>query len=237
MHNIQILPGLEERLVRRRGRLEMFPRLSGRRTALLAIDMQNLFVAPGAPLEIPIARAIAPRINAMAAALRDRGGTVVWVSNVFRPETARTWTRYFENVNTPELSRRILEALSAGHFMQALWQECDVRDSDLHSEKDRYSAFHSRRSTLHATLQARGIDTVLIAGTLTNVCCETTARDAMQLDYKVVMLADACATRTDAEHNATLASIMNNFGDVAAVETVMSRLGVKAAAEAVPAPQ
>ena len=65
---------------------------------------------------------------------------------------------------------------------------------------------------------------MLIAGTLTNICCETTARDAMQLDYKVVMLSDGCATRTDAEHNGTLVSIMSNFGDVSTVRDVIKRL-------------
>ena len=224
MHKIELLPGLEDRLTRRRGRLQMFPQLDASHTALLAIDLQNLFVAPGAPLEIPLARAIVPRVNEMAAALRERGGLVVWVMNAFDAETARTWTRYFENVNASDLSHRILGGLSPGDPMQALWPDCDARPEDMHSAKDRYSAFHSPRSRLDTMLRARGIDTVLIAGTLTNICCETTARDAMQLDYKVVMLSDGCATRTDAEHNSTLVSIMSNFGDVSTVRDVIKRL-------------
>jgi ureidoacrylate peracid hydrolase len=224
MHKIELLPGLVERLTRRRVRPEMFPELDARRTALLAIDLQNLFLSPGAPLEVPLARAIVPQVNAMAAALRDRGGLVVWVKNVFDAETARTWTRYFENIYAAHLSARILQGLSLGDPMQALWDDCDVRPEDVHSSKDRYSAFHSPRSRLDAMLRERDIDTVLIAGTLTNICCETTARDAMQLDYKVVMLSDGCATRTDAEHNGTLTSIMSNFGDVATVSDVIERL-------------
>lgn len=232
MHNIELLPGLEERLTRRRGRPEMFVVLDPRRTALLAIDLQNLFLAPGAPLEIPRARDIVPNVNRMASQLRELGGQVVWVVNAFGPDTLQNWTRYFENVNAPELSSRILAGLTRGDPMQALWPACDVRATDLHSDKDRYSAFYTRRADLEKVLRDRSIDTVLIAGTLTNICCETTARDAMQLNYKVVMLSDGCATRTDAEHNGTLVSIMNNFGDVADVDTVVTRLRKGAAAPA-----
>jgi nicotinamidase-related amidase len=65
-----------------------------------------------------------------------------------------------------------------------------------------------------ADLAARAIDTVLIAGTVTNVCCESSARDASAAGLRTILLADACAARTDAEHNATLHTIYRSFGDV-----------------------
>ena len=232
MHKVQLLPGLEERLTRRRGRPEMFTVLDPHRTALLAIDLQNLFMAPGAALEIPVARDIVPNVNRMASQLRALGGKVIWVLNAFGPDTLSNWTRYFENVNAPDLSTRILSGLTRGDSMQALWPDCDVQPEDMRSEKDRYSAFYTTRADLNKILRDRGIDTVIIAGTLTNICCETTARDAMQLNYKVVMLSDGCATRTDAEHNGTLVSVMNNFGDVADVDTVVARLRKGSAASA-----
>jgi ureidoacrylate peracid hydrolase len=55
---------------------------------------------------------------------------------------------------------------------------------------------------------------VLITGTVTNVCCESSARDAMMLNFKTIMVSDGNAARTDAEHNATLASFYSVFGDV-----------------------
>ena len=67
---------------------------------------------------------------------------------------------------------------------------------------------------LHEILQARGIDTLIITGTATNVCCELTARDAMQMNYKVIFVADGNAARTDAEHNATLDNMVVRFADV-----------------------
>ena len=69
-------------------------------------------------------------------------------------------------------------------------------------------------SQLHEILQARGIDTLIITGTATNVCCKSTARDAMQMNYKVIFVADGNAALTDAEHNATLDNMVVRFADV-----------------------
>lgn len=65
------------------------------------------------------------------------------------------------------------------------------------------------------------MDTVLITGTVTNVCCESSARDASTLGYRVVMLADANAARRDEDHNATLHTIYRSFGDVRSAREVI----------------
>jgi ureidoacrylate peracid hydrolase len=80
--------------------------------------------------------------------------------------------------------------------------------------KQRFSAFIGGSSGLPEKLRAEGFDTVLITGTVTNVCCESSARDAMMLNFKTIMVSDANAAMTDAEHNATLVSIYSSFGDV-----------------------
>ena len=96
--------------------------------------------------------------------------------------------------------------------------------SDLRVKKIKYSAFIPGSSDIDAQLQSRGIDTVIITGTATNVCCESTARDAMLLDYRVIMLSDANAASTDEEHAATLNSIMLFFGDVMTADEAIGRL-------------
>jgi ureidoacrylate peracid hydrolase len=73
-------------------------------------------------------------------------------------------------------------------------------------------------------LKQSGIDTVLIAGTLTNVCCETTARDAVVHDYNTIMLSDANAARTDQDHANTLNNFQIYFGEVMTVEQTITRL-------------
>ena len=95
-----------------------------------------------------------------------------------------------------------------------IWPELDVAPEDTQIFKNRYSALISGSSSLGSLLLGHGIDTLLIAGTKTNVCCESTARDAMMLDFKTVMLSDCCAALSDEEHRAALETIIQQFGDV-----------------------
>src|SRR5258706_6096354 len=78
----EIRQEIVDRVVARRGKLHVFDALDPKRTALLIIDMQNAFVAPGAPVEVPAARGIVAPINRLAAALRKRGVPVIWVLHV-----------------------------------------------------------------------------------------------------------------------------------------------------------
>ena len=76
-------------------------------------------------------------------------------------------------------------------------------------------------SDLHQVLQDRGIDTLIITGTLSNCCCESTARDAMQMNYKLIFVSDANAALTDAAHNATLDNMCMLFADVMSTQEVL----------------
>ena len=82
------------------------------------------------------------------------------------------------------------------------------------AEKTAASAFFPGRSELPELLAGRGIDTVIVTGTVTNVCVEASVRDASTLDYRVVLVADGCAGITDRDHNATLHVIYRSYGDV-----------------------
>jgi ureidoacrylate peracid hydrolase len=90
-----------------------------------------------------------------------------------------------------------MESLSADK--QKVWSGLTVGPNDMTIIKNRYSAMVSGSSGLERLLRGLGIDTVLIAGTKTNICCEATARDAMMLDFKVVMVSDCCAALSDDE--------------------------------------
>jgi ureidoacrylate peracid hydrolase len=117
---------------------------------------------------------------------------------------------------------RTMDALAPGK--QTIWHELDVADGDHTVIKNRYSALIPGSSQLERLLRSLDIDTVLIAGTKTNVCCESTARDAMMLDFKVVMLSDCCAALSDDEHRAALETIFQQFGDVATVAETLAKL-------------
>jgi ureidoacrylate peracid hydrolase len=209
-----------DRVLQRRGRLHLYDRLDPKRTALVVIDMQNAFVAPGAPVEVPAARAIVKDINRLASELRKRDVAVIWVLH----ENSDGWNGFFGVFVKPEARAAAAKSLSTGHEMQKPWRELDIAPGDLKTSKSRYSAFIGPSSPLAGVLRDKGIDTLLIAGTKTNVCCECTARDAMMLDYKVVMLSDCTAALSEEEHRATLENMIQQFGDVLTADEALALL-------------
>ena len=224
MHNFALPEPLLKSVLQRTGKRHPFDEIDPGRTALLVIDMQNYFCAPGYMGEVPMARAIVPDINRLAASLRAAGGHVVWIKGS-SDGTAETWPVFNNYLMTPDRRRRRFETLSESHEGHQLWPELIVEPDDTHVVKKRFSAFLQGSSDIDAHLRRMSIDTLLIAGTTTDVCCDSSARDAAMLNYKVTMVADANATYSDAAHNAALAAFYNVFGDVQTVDEVIGYLG------------
>ena len=224
MHKVSIRPHIVERVVARRGDIHWFTRLDAAKTALLVIDMQNTFCMPGAPGEVPLARAIVPNINRLAARLRALGVPVVWIVHANRLHDDRSdWEVFFNHVvRNPEVRRRMAESLAPER--QKVWDELEVAPGDITVVKNRYSALAHGASTLERVLRNLGVDTVLVAGTKTNVCCDSTARDAMMLDFKAVLVSDCCAALSDDEHLASLETFIQQFGDVMSTDEVLASL-------------
>jgi ureidoacrylate peracid hydrolase len=214
MHEKSIYPSVIERVAQRRGGLPVFDRLDSRRTAHIVVDLQNGFMAPGAVAEIGEARAVVPAVNRISTAVRAAGGIVVYIQNTFDAEAIRTWSVFFDHFCSPARRARMIEAFTPGNEGHALWPGLEVLPEDLAVRKRRFGAFAPGASDLHAILQERGVDTLIITGTASQVCCESTARDAMMLNYKVFFVADGNATFTDQEHNATLSAMAYTFCDV-----------------------
>jgi ureidoacrylate peracid hydrolase len=191
------------------------------RTALVVIDLQNAFMRVGAPSEVPNARTIVPAVNRLAQALRGNGGTVAWVQATFEREG---WPLFFDHMVRPELAARMLAALRLGSADHALWPELSIADDDIIVPKYRFSAFLPGASALPAILRGRGVDTILIAGCMTNMCCDSSARDAVMTDFRTIMVADCNAARTDAEHLSALGSFLTGFGDVRRSADVIEKL-------------
>ncbi|MFN2643419.1 MAG: isochorismatase family protein [Burkholderiales bacterium] len=125
MHELAIRDEIDARVMARRGRLHLYHRLDAKRTALLVIDMQNAFVAPGAPIQVPLARDIVPNINRLAAKLRERGATVIWVLHQ-NAAGGRDWNRFFDCFVPPENRARAAGALAPGSELQRLWPKLVV---------------------------------------------------------------------------------------------------------------
>lgn len=185
------------------------------RCALLVVDMQNFFLDM-----FPEANAIVPNINRLARSVRLSGGQVVWISMTAEEKDREQWSTFY--------GRLLSDFWRDAHFNSLArdsegWQLCDrleTNDEDWRIEKSRFSAFIQGSSDLEEKLRERDIDTLLIAGTATNVCCESTARDAMMLNFSTIMISDACAAANDHAHNAALANFQIVFGDVLSVDDV-----------------
>ncbi|HEU4651776.1 MAG TPA: isochorismatase family cysteine hydrolase [Croceibacterium sp.] len=219
---------LERLAATRGGARNAFAAIDPVRTAHLVIDLQNGFMEPGAPVEVPEARTIVDNVNRLSAAVREGGGLNVFVRFTTPGDGDPAWPVFYERMGLAADGHRTAFAAGAHHWQ--LWPALDVRPEDAVIEKTRFSAFTPGASGLDALLRGLGIDTVIVSGTLTNCCCESTARDAMQLNYRVLMAADANAALSDAEHAATLHILAMVFADLHATDELVELLKAPALA-------
>lgn len=206
---------IEEREYRRqeerRGRRHAFVSLEPSRTALVVIDLVAFFMD-----ENDYTRGIVPKVNELSNVLRGAGGTVAWVVPApWEPSEMKA------ELLGPQIEQLYRHSGGTGTPRERVWSDLATDDADVYVEKTASSAFFPGRCPLHELVQDRGIDTVLITGTLANVCCEATARDASTLDYRTIMVADANAARRDQDLNATLHTIYRSYGDVRSTSDVI----------------
>ena len=203
-----------------------FP-LDPSRTALLNVDLQRCFVEDS-PLAAPDGPALVERINGLIRTCRETGVLVVHT----RGWMARDGSNH--GVMAQLVPPFIVELYTEGAPSAELHDALDVAPNDLIVNKTRYGAFHG--TDLAEQLRRRGVDTVIVSGIATNICCETTAREASQLDFRVVFLSDGTATkemngvRAEDLQRATLASVGQVFAQITTVKEVDDALRTSVAA-------
>lgn len=208
--------------------LNSFATIDPARCALVIVDMQRVFVAPDAVFGNPYAVGIVPAVNRLARRMRAAGGLVVWTRETVSGAPGLAMPEWQYDRSIPEVAQA-LATMAAGAPGQALYPAMEVGAGDVVIDKYRYGAFSCPAGALEATLRAHGVEMLLIAGTLTNVCCESTAREANMRGYKVIVLADATAAATDEEQNAALLNLRLNFADVRCCADVAAMLEKAAA--------
>lgn len=220
-HDVKIPDYVIDRIMAKRGKLNVFDEFEASKTAFLVIDMQNFYVA-----EVDTAISIVPNINRIAQTCREKGVPVIWViMRCAEQEGAPSqWPIYHTYFFTEAKGHNHLTKLSPGNEGYELYPDLDVKDTDRIVTKRRFSPFIVGSSDLHDVLQEMGVENLIVAGTATNMCSESTARDAMMLDYKVVMVEDANAARYDDDHLAGLTSFYQSFGDVRSTEDVIGMI-------------
>ena len=214
---------VKERLALIRGDLRLYTDLQPAKSAFVVIDMQNAFVAEGGFIEVPASREIIPVINRMAAECRHVGVPVIWIRS-HHPKGGSDWRHFFDHFVRPERREAAAAALSDDAPSSRFHPDMDIRDEDYIVFKNRYSCLIPGSSSLERLLRSLGCDTLLLAGTKTNICVESTARDAMMLDFRVVVLSDATAALTDEEHQASLNVLIQEFADILVTAEVVDEL-------------
>ncbi|MBB5373698.1 cysteine hydrolase family protein [Acidocella aromatica] len=155
-------------------------------TALLVIDVQNVYALPESPLCVPKFEESLGRINKLIEACAAKGKPVIYVRHAHRAD-GRDAGRMFDFAGTAE-PVSFVEGSFAAEYVPGL----KILPDGLHMVKRRYSCFEG--TELEAILRSLGVNRVAICGYMTNFCCETTARVAHDKDYFVDFIADATGT-------------------------------------------
>lgn len=191
------------------------------RTALLNVDMQNCFVE-GSPIAAPDGLLVLARVNRLAAVCRAAGVQVIHTSIVVRADGSNLGVL---GEIVPAVRAGIL---NKGSESAALHKGLVVDARDILLDKPRFGAFHG--TDLELILRGRGIDTVIVSGVATNVCCETTAREAAVRDFHVFFLSDGTATAgigdlsAEELQKATCATLGFLFAEVITVEQMIGKI-------------
>ena len=200
--------------------------------ALINVDMQNCFVE-GSPIAAPDGLDVMDQINQLIKACRSAGVLIVHTSHVLRPDGSNigVMKEIIPSANT--------DLIRKGARSAELHRDLDTVDSDVFLDKPRFGAFHG--TDLEIILRSRGIDTIIVSGIATNVCCETTAREASVRDFRVFFLTDGTATfgigelTADGIQKATCATLGTLFAELSTTDQMIAR--INAAADSATPPQ
>jgi nicotinamidase-related amidase len=204
--------------------------INAKRTAIIVVDMQGVFCDPDGAVYIPDAPKVVGPIQRILNAGRAADIPIIYLRHVVRgdgSDTGRMRDLY------PGVDAILDRSLPSVQIIDAL----RPLPSDIVVDKLFFSGFHN--TDLDTILRARDVDTIVICGTVTNVCCESTVRDAAHREYKVIVVADACAAQpypnmgwgaptAEEVQRVTLTVMAHEFGEVTNTQDLIDRLAVVA---------
>lgn len=194
--------------------------------ALVVVDMQNDFVRVGAPLEVPDARATIPAHQALIAACREMDIPVIYTKFVAGPKPTLIWQ--WSPVLAPPTCccwsgfRRSYPDVDRELDCAAIIDELAPEPGDPIVEKFGYGAFH--HTNLDHLLKARHVESVLVTGTVSQICVDETARESFKHGYPTTIVADAVSSYAPDLHAATLKNFAHKFGWVSTTAEVIDEL-------------
>lgn len=190
------------------------------KTALLVVDMQNGFLKPGTPIYLPNSEKIIPATKRLAETCRDAGMLVVF-TQMYHHYPPRAYFSVFPDRKVDELP-----FLREGSPWVDVHEDFKPLRGYTMMRKQRYGSFTN--SELEWILSGKGIETVIISGVTTNVCCLSTAMQAFERGYYVIFTSDCTATYDDVRHEGTLRTVDHSFGTVTTSGEVIAKLPVPA---------
>lgn len=187
-------------------------KLTGGRSALLVVDMQVFFLDPASPTFTCGGEAILSNVAQLVHAFRQIGRPVIFTRHVHHPDH--------------------LDSGIMGWWWDGMCLEGSP-ESEVHPDlapmsgekqvfKHRYSAFYN--TDLETVLRCLKVEDLVITGVMTNLCCESTARDAYFRDYRVFFLADGTGSVSEELHLATLLNLAFGFAYVTTTQEIVSQL-------------
>jgi nicotinamidase-related amidase len=186
--------------------------LAAEKAALLVIDMQRYFLNPDKSLGLPAGLAVLPNVRSLVGAFRKSGRPVIFTRHIHHPDRIDAgilgwWWQDMIVEGTPE--SEIHDDLRPGKSEKVV-------------QKSRYSAFYN--TDLDTVLRVLKIEDIVITGVMTNLCCESTARDAYFRDFRVFFTADGTATMTEEMHQASLLNLAFGFARITTTRELLAWL-------------
>lgn len=196
------------------------------RTALIIVDMQRVFCEPDGALYVPSTEAVIEPIQALASACREQSMPVVYLRHVLRGDGS-------DSGRMRDLYPDVDAVLARDNPQIEVIDELAPQTGDVVVDKLFYSGFHN--TDLDTVLRAHDVDTLIVCGTVTNVCCDTTIRDAVHREYKVIAVSDANAAMpypdlgfgavsAEEVQRVALTTFAYEFGEVATSTDVLARI-------------
>lgn len=199
--------------------LSLAERIDPAKTALIVVDVQNDFCHSDSPLaksnDMSLVQDMVPNLLQLVDAARSAGATIVWVK-VLHFE----WTTSPAGAEHRQRTRPNSQLICQEGTFGAEFYRVEPEPGEPIVVKHRYSAFVD--TDLQLILRSKGISSVILTGVATNVCVESTARDAFMRDYYVTFASDSSATFTQEKHDATLRNMADHFGVVATTDEIMA---------------
>jgi nicotinamidase-related amidase len=196
------------------------------RTALIVVDMQNDFVRVGAPQEVPDARATIPIIRMLIDRFHALGRPVIFTRFLAGPERTLMWS-WSPELAPPQRScwpglERTYPDIDGPRDRAAVIDELAPAPGDLVVDKMGYGAFH--RTLLRDLLEARGVDTLVVTGTVTQICVDETARGAFEAGLRAVVVRDGVSSFDAPLHEAALRNLAMKFARVMTAAEMLAEL-------------